>query len=161
MNRFFQYLIIVTAALVSGSFAKDTDKADKAPSGYFTMDEMDKAQAKAKASKKLIAVLVKGSNDNCPHCVAAMSNGQSALRGDCVMVFTRAGSVMEKASSLSGAAKSGLSGCPDGAAVTFVVFDPELQEVVAKMGRDELETDRKAVGEMKKTVAASKKKLFP
>ena len=37
--------LIVTAAFVSGSFAKDTDKADKAPSGYFTMDEMDKAQA--------------------------------------------------------------------------------------------------------------------
>lgn len=151
--------LIVTVAFVSGSFAKE--KEDKAPSGYFTMDEMEKAQAKAKATKKMIAVLVKGSNDACPHCAAAMTNGQSALRGDCVLVFTRTSGAMEKASALGEAAKSGLSGCPDGAAVTFVVFDPELKEVVAKLGRDPLETDRKAVADMKKTVAEAKKKAFP
>jgi hypothetical protein len=90
-----------------------------------------------------------------------MSNGSSALKGDCVMVFVRSPGLSEKAAAESPAVKSGLSGCPTGAAVTVVVFDPEMKEVVTKLGRDELENDKKAVSEMKKSVKAASKKYFP
>ena len=131
-----------------------------APSGYYTFADLAKAQEKAKTSKKLIAVLAKGANDNCPHCVTAMGVGQATLRADCVMVFTRSEGLSSKTESLSAGAKSGLSGCPTGAAVTFVVFNPEMTEMVAKIGRDDLENDRKAVAALKKTVSQAKKTYF-
>ena len=146
-------LVILPLAL-SAKEAKE-----KAPAGYYTFDELAKAQEKAKTSKKLIAVLAKGANDDCPHCVTAMGVGQATLRTDCVMVFTRSENLSSKTSALSEAAKSGLSGCPTGAAVTFVVFNPEMTEVVGKIGRDALENDRKAVADFKKTVSEAKKKL--
>ncbi|MEQ1853130.1 MAG: hypothetical protein ABMA01_16250 [Chthoniobacteraceae bacterium] len=147
-------LAILPLSLVAKE-AKET-----APAGYYTFADLAKAQEKAKTSKKLIAVLAKGMNDNCPHCVTAMGVGQTTLRTDCVMVFTRAETLSSKTASLSDAAKSGLGGCPTGAAVTFVVFNPEMTEMVAKIGRDELENDRKAVAELKKTVSAAKKNYF-
>ena len=145
-------LVILPLAL-SAKEAKE-----KAPAGYYTFDELAKAQEKAKTSKKLIAVLAKGANDDCPHCVTAMGVGQATLRTDCVMVFTRSEGLPAKTASLSEAAKSGLGGCPTGAAVTYVVFNPEMTEVVGKIGRDALESDRKAVAELKKTVSEAKKK---
>ena len=56
--------------------------------------------------------------------------------------------------------KQGLAGSPTGAAVTFVIFNPDLTEVVGKIGRDALETDRKAVSALKKTVDEAKKKSY-
>jgi hypothetical protein len=74
--------LVAILALPLAVFAKETK--EKAPSGYISIDELAKAQEKAKASKKLIAVLAKGMNDNCPHCSTAMGIGQSALKSDCV-----------------------------------------------------------------------------
>jgi hypothetical protein len=163
--KLLRKLTVILSALccVNFSVAKEDakPKKEKVPSGYFGWDELDKAKEKAKSTKKLIAVLAKGENDACPHCVAAMSSGSSALRGDCVMVFVRSPGLAAKVAAESPAVKSGLSGCPTGASVTVVVFDPEFKEVVAKLGRDELENDRKAVSEMKKTVKAAAKKYFP
>jgi hypothetical protein len=133
---------------------------ERAPSGYYSLDDLGKAQEKAKTGKKLIAVLAKGANDNCPHCVTAMGVGQTTLRNDCILVFTRAEGLSNKTSSLPDGAKSGLSGCPTGASVTFVVFNPEMTEMVAKIGRDELENDRKAVATLKKTVSDARKNYF-
>ena len=138
-------------------FAKDTK--EKAPSGYISIDELTKAQEKAKSSKKLIAVLAKGENDSCPHCATAMSVGQSAFKGDCVLVFTRSENIGSK-SGLPETVKNGLAGSPTGAAVTFVIFNPELTEVVGKIGRDELESNKKAVSALKKTVEEAKKKSY-
>ena len=136
-----------------------TDAKEKVPAGFSPLADLAKVQEKAKTGKRLIAVLAKGADDNCPHCATAMSVGMATLRSDCVMVFTRSEGLPEKTSSLTDAAKHGLSGCPTGAAVTYVVFNPDMTEVVAKIGRDALETDRKAVAEFKKTVSAAKKKL--
>jgi hypothetical protein len=152
------YSLLALAILPLAIVAKEAK--EKAPSGYYTFDEIAKAQEKAKTSKKMIAVLAKGMNDNCPHCVTAMGVGQSTLRNDCVLVFTRAETLPSKTASLPEAAKSGLGGCPTGASVTFVVFNPEMTEMVAKIGRDQLENDRKAVAELKKTVSAAKKNYF-
>ena len=149
--------LLVAAALTPLSlFAKDTK--EKAPSGFILIEELAKAQEKAKAGKKLIAVLAKGEDDACPHCAAAMSAGQSAFKGDCVLVFTRSESISTK--TLPEVVKNGLAGSPTGAAVTFVIFNAELTEVVGKIGRDELESDKKAVSALKKTVDEAKKKVY-
>ena len=137
--------------------AKDTK--EKAPQGYIALEDIAKAQEKAKASKKLIAVIAKGADDNCPHCTAALSVSQATLHNDCVMVFTRSEGLRERTSSLSEAAKKGLSGVPTGAWVEAVVFDPDMSTVVAKLGRHALENDKKAVAEMKKAVSAARKAL--
>ncbi len=137
--------------------AKDTK--EKVPAGYIALEDIAKAQEKAKASKKLIAVVAKGANDACPHCATAFSVSQTTLRNDCIMVFTRAEGLNERASSLSDAAKSGLSGIPTGASVTAVVFNPDMTTVVAKLGRDELEANKKEVADMKKAVSAARKEL--
>ena len=154
----FVHFLLALAILPLTLTAKDTK--EKAPAGYIAFDDLAKAQEKAKTSKKLIAVLAKGADDNCPHCAAAMSVGQTTLKNDCVLVFTRAEGLASRTTSLSAAAKSGLNSSPTGASVTFVVFNPEMTEVVAKLGRTALETDKKAVAEMKKTVSAAKKTYF-
>lgn len=137
--------------------AKDTK--EKVPAGYIALEDLAKAQEKAKASKKLIAVIAKGANDNCPHCATAFSVSQATLRNDCVMVFTRAEGLGERTSSFSEAAKNGLSGIPTGASVVAVVFNPDMSTVVAKLGRDELEANKKEVADMKKAVSAARKTL--
>ncbi len=137
--------------------AKDTK--EKPPTGYIALEEIAKAQEKAKASKKLIAVIAKGADDNCPHCTTAFAVSNATLRNDCVMVFTRSEGLRERTSSLTETAKKGLSGVPTGAWVEAVVFDPDMNTVVAKLGRNALENDKKAVAEMKKAVSAAKKAL--
>lgn len=155
----FLSLLIAAALTPLALFAKDTkDTKEKAPSGFIPIEELTKAQEKAKAGKKLIAVLAKGEDDACPHCAAAMSAGQSAFKGDCVLVFTRSESISTK--TLPEVVKNGLAGSPTGAAVTFVIFNAELTEVVGKIGRDALESDKKAVSAMKKTVDEAKKKAY-
>ena len=148
--------LLAVVAMPLAVFAKESK--EKAPSGYISIDELAKAQEKAKTGKKLIAVLAKGANDNCPHCVAAMGVGQSALKGDCVLVFTRSENIGGK--SLPEPVKNGLAGSPTGAAVTFVVFNADMTEVVGKIGRDALESDKKAVNALKKTVDEAKKKYY-
>lgn len=145
--------LLASLTLVFSASAKD-----KVPSGYYGIDELPKAQEKAKASKKLIAILAKGENDACPLCSSAMGTGASALKGDCVMVFTRAESI--GTATMPEPVKQGLAGSPTGAAVTFVVFNPDLTEVVVKLGRDEINNDRKAVSAAKKTVKEAEKKYF-
>ena len=156
MKKLLSILIAATLAPLA-LFAKETK--DKAPSGYIPIEELAKAQEKAKAGKKLIAVLAKGADDTCPHCAAAMSAGQAAFKSDCVLVFTRSESI-GSATTLPEPVKRGLAGSPTGAAVTFVIFNPDLTEVVGKIGRDALETDRKAVSALKKTVDEAKKKSY-
>lgn len=155
--KMFLQLILALAILPLTLSAKDVK--EKVPAGYIAFSDLAKAQEKALASKKLIAVLAKGADDNCPHCVTAMNVGQTALRNDCVLVFTRAEGLSNKTGSLSEAAKSGLDSSPTGASVTFVVFTPDMSAVVAKLGRGALENDKKAVAEMKKTVSAARKAL--
>jgi hypothetical protein len=138
--------------------AKDTK--EKVPAGYYPLADLAKVQEKAKASKKFIAVVAKGADDNCPHCATALAVGQTTLRNDCVLVFTRAEGVSGKTASLPSAVQSGLNGSPTGASVTFVVFNPDLSAVVAKLGRTALETDRKAVAEMKKKVSEARKNFY-
>jgi hypothetical protein len=146
--------IVIVPFALSAKEAKE-----KVPNGFYPLADIAKVQEKAKTGKKLIAVLAKGANDNCPYCAAATNTGLATLRSDCVMVFTRSEGLSEKTSSLPDAAKNGLSGCPTGAAVTFVVFNPDMTEVVGKIGRDALNNDRKAVTEFKKSVSVAKKKL--
>jgi hypothetical protein len=148
--------ILAIVALPLAVVAKETK--EKAPSGYIPIEELTKAQEKAKAGKKLIAVLAKGLNDSCPHCSTAKGVGESALKGDCVLVFTRAENLGDK--TLPEPVKNGLAGSPTGAAVTFVVFNPDLTEVVGKIGRDTLESDKKAVTSLKKSVDEAKKKYY-
>jgi hypothetical protein len=146
------------AALAGLTLVFTAHAKDKAPSGYYGLDELSKAQEKAKASKKLIAILAKGENDACPLCAAAMGTGGSALKSDCVMVFTRSESLAS--ANLPQPVKNGMAGSPTGAAVTFVVFNPELTEVVVKMGRDEINNNRKTISDAKKAIKEAEKKYF-
>jgi hypothetical protein len=150
-------LLSLLAIIAMPLAAIGKDSKEKAPSGYISIDELAKAQEKAKTGKKLIAVLAKGANDNCPHCVTAKSVGESALKSDCVLVFTRSENIGSK--TLPEPVKNGLAGSPTGAAVTFVVFNQDMTEVVGKIGRDALETDKKAVSALKKTVDEARKKI--
>lgn len=152
----FLPLFVAIALTPLGVLAKDAK--EKVPTGYFSIDELSQAKEKAKASKKLIAVVARGADDTCPHCIAAMSAGQSAFKSDCVLVFTRSESLPNAA--LPAPVNQGLAGSHTGAAVTFVIFNPEMTEVVGKIDRDPLETDRKAVSAMKKTVDEAKKKAY-
>ena len=51
------------------------------------------------------------------------------------------------------------AGFTTGAAVTFVVFNPEMTEILAEAGRKELQSDKKATAEFKKKVQEAKRAL--
>jgi hypothetical protein len=46
-----------------------------------------------------------------------------------------------------------------GASVTFVVFNPDMSEILAEASRKELQSDKKATSAFKKEVQAAKKTL--
>lgn len=130
---------------------------DKAPRGYEPISELEAARSEA-GGKKLIVVLVKGMDDSCPNCVSAMENGERAIGAGVVKVFVRAEEIN----------KADLSAYPQafqerakkkftyGSAVTFLVFDPAMEKLIAEATRTELQSNKKLTADFKKTIQEAK-----
>ena len=74
------------------------------------------------------------------------------------MVFTRV-KALPNNSKLSKEVKKATKGTPDGASVSFFIFDPAMKSLKAKASRDILESDKKAIREFKNTVREARKEL--
>ncbi len=125
------------------------------------MSELKECQTKAVAGRKLVVLVVKGMDDACPDCAAAMENGLKAVGSRVVKVFARAETIGKADAGDFTAALQERVGRQfvTGAAVTFVVFDPEMSRIVAEAGRRELQSDRKATAAFKKQVQQAKREL--
>jgi hypothetical protein len=145
-------LQLLLAALFLG-----TAVAGDAPRGFMESDEFAEAQEKARKTKKLIAVAVKG-DDGCPRCAAAMENGTKAIKSDCVMVFMRVPQA-RSGEEIPASVHEQVKNSPGGASVTFYVFDPELETLIATAGRKELEADRDATKAFKEKVDEARDEL--
>lgn len=134
---------------------------DDAPRGFMPISELKDAQTKATADKKLVVLVVKGMDDACPNCAAALENGEKAVGSGVVKVFARAETIRQQDSAAFPFALKERLKKPfvTGAYVTFVVFDPGMSKVVAEAGRKELQSDKKATADFKKAVQDAKKTL--
>ena len=133
---------------------------DDVPRGFTPLSELKDAQTKADG-KKLVVLVVKGMDDTCPNCAAALANGLKAVGSGVVKVFARAETI----------GKADASGFPPalqerikqmfttGAAVTFVVFNPDMSSIIVEASRKELQNDKKATAEFKKKVQDAQKAL--
>jgi hypothetical protein len=126
--------------------------AGEVPRGFLPYAELAQAQAKAKTEKKLLAVVSKGDNDSCPHCASALESGTKAVHSDCVFVFARVADLRAKADTLPAKLKDEAMKASDGASVYFYVFDPDLGSLIAKADREQLDNNKTATREFKKTV---------
>lgn len=151
-------IAVLSALMFSGiAFAAKDD----VPRGFAPLSELKEAQTEAAAEKKLVVLVVKGMDDACPNCAAALDNGLKAVGSGVVKVFARAETIGKAdASGFSPALQSRVKqNFTTGAAVTFVVFDPEMSKVIAEAGRKELQSDKKATAAFKKEVQEAKKAL--
>jgi hypothetical protein len=107
---------------------------------------------------KLIAIVAKGFDDDCPGCAAASKNGTRAIKSDCVLVFSGV-SKLRSHKDLPQALESATERPVDGARVTFYVFDPALEKLIVQAGRDELESNRTEIKPFKEAVDDARKEL--
>ena len=156
MRRNLPFLALATIIGLGGLHAKDD-----APRGFKPISELDEAKASAVEDKRLLVVVVKGADDACPNCVAALENGERAVGSGVVKVFARAEALNQGGSPgfppalKERAAKKFTTG----AAVTFLVFNPDGTELLAEATRKELQSDKKATAAFKKEVAEHKRAL--
>ena len=164
MFRFFPIVmkkpifILVSALLLS---VLPSAARDDAPRGFSPISELKEAQAKAVSDKKLVVLVVKGKDDACPNCTAALENGEKAIGSGVVKVFARAETIgKEDASAFPPVLQARVKrNFTTGASVTFVVFDPAMSKIIVEAGRSELQSDKKATAEFKKAVQDAKKDL--
>lgn len=151
-------LILVSAVLLS---ALPATAKEETPRGFSSLSELQDVQAKATADKKLVVLVVKGMNDSCPYCAAALANGLKAVGSGVVKVFARAETIgAADASAFTPALKTRVQQqFTRGAAVTFVVFDPEITKILVEAGRQELQSDKKTIAAFKQKVQDAKKAL--
>jgi cytochrome c2 len=134
---------------------------DKAPSGYQPISEYKEAIAKSNG-KKLIVLVVKGLDDKCPNCKDAMKNGERAVGSEVIKIFARA-ETLNKADlstypqALQDRAKKTFT---TNAFVTFLVFDPKMEKIIAESSRTELQSNKKLIAEFKKVVQEAQGKLW-
>ena len=133
---------------------------DDVPRGFTPLAELKEAQTKA-AGKKLVVLVVKGMDDACPNCAAALENGLKAVGSGIVKVFARAETIGKADASgfpptLQERIKQGFT---TGASVTFVVLNPDMSSIIAEASRKELQNDKKATAEFKKKVQEAQKAL--
>lgn len=134
---------------------------DDAPRGFQPISELESAKSEAGEKQRLLIVVVKGADDACPNCATTLDNGERAIGSGVVKVFARAEAL--NSADLSGfpaalkerAAKKFTTG----AAVTFLVFNPDGTKLLAEAGRKELQSDKKAIAQFKKDVGEHKKAL--
>ena len=151
-------LVAISAILLS---ALPAAAKDDAPRGFSSISELKEAQAKAAANNQLVVLVVKGMDDSCPNCAAALENGEKAIGSGVVKVFARAETIAkEDASAFTPTLQERVKKLfTTGASVTFVVFDPAMSKIIVEASRKELQSDKKATAEFKKTVQNAKKAL--
>lgn len=142
---------------ISSISAKDKDK-EKVPRGYEPISGLAEARSEA-AGKKLVVVLVKGLDDACPNCAAAVENGERAIGSGVVKVFARAetlntADLADYPQAFQERAKKKFT---TNASVTFLVFDPGMEKLIAEATRTELQNNKKLTTEFKKTVQEAKR----
>ncbi len=133
---------------------------DDVPRGFKPLTELQEGQTKADG-KKLIVLVVKGMNDSCPNCATTMDNGLKAVGSGIVKLFARAETIREMdQTDFPDTLKTRIAkGFTTGASVTFVVFTPDMTEIVAEGTRKELQNNKKATREFKTQVKTAKKAL--
>jgi len=153
--KFIIALLSLACTLILPVTAKDD-----APSGYLPLAKIEEAKTKA-AGKKLIVLMVKGMDDACPNCAAAVDNGESALGSGVVKLFARAETIGKAdATGFSPALQERIKlQFVTGAAVTFLVFNPDMTTLITEASRKELQSDKKAIAAFKKEVQEAKKAL--
>ena len=156
MKRLSFCLLLISTLGMAGVRAKDD-----APRGFQPISELESAKATAIAKKQLLVVAIKGADDNCPHCTAAMDSGEKAVGSGVVKVFARA-EALNKAdvSNFPPAFKErAKKQFTTGAWVVFLVFNPDGTKLLAESNRTELDGDSKAISAFKKKVSEEKKAL--
>lgn len=151
-------LVVLVSALFT---ALSAAAKDDVPRGFSPLSELKTAQAEATAEKKLVVLVVKGMDDACPNCAAALDNGLQAVGSGVVKVFARAETIGKgDASTFTPALQARVKrNFTTGASVTFVVFDPEMTKIIVEADRSVLQNDKKATTTFKKTVQEAKKAL--
>lgn len=148
--------LTASAALILG--LTSLTAKEKAPRGYEPISEIEAVRAEAEG-KKLVVVLVKGANDGCPNCVSAVENGERAIGSGVEKVFARAEALNSADLSAMPAAlkERAQKKFSTGASVTFLVFDPNMEKLIAEATRTELQGNKKLTAAFKKTVAEAKR----
>jgi hypothetical protein len=128
--------------------------------GSKPIDKLDAEVAKVKASKKLICIVYTGSDESCPHCAAAAANGVKAVRGSAEVVVIKQVQAKDKTftAKFTPAVQEMLAKQPTNAWVSFNVYDPDMNTLIASIGR-ELETNKEATKEFTAKVKAAKAEL--
>lgn len=134
---------------------------DKIPAGYKPIAEFKEAIEESKGDK-LIVLVVKGLDDDCPNCKEAMKNGERAVGSGVMKLFARA-------ETLNGADLSAYPAAlqervrqqsfTTNAWVTFLVFDPKMEKIIAESSRKELQSNKQLTADFKKAVQEAKQKL--
>lgn len=126
--------------------------------GAKPLEKLEAEQAKAKASKKLFVIAYKGRHDTCPYCEEAATVGARAIRGVAESIVITEDQVKDAAAieKLPAAVKGWLRKQPTNAWVAFGVFDVEMTTLIASIGRNELNGDKKLVREFSDKIKAAK-----
>ncbi len=151
-------LFTAFVTLILGSLSLSAD--DKVPRGYQPLSEYKEGITKS-GGKKLIMLVVKGLDDSCPNCKEAMENGERAVGSGVIELFARAENLNKADLStypqaLQDRAKKGFT---TNAFVTFLVFDPKMEKIIAEASRTELQSNKKLTAEFKKVVQEAKQEL--
>jgi hypothetical protein len=150
-------LMAASALLALGNlFAKDD-----VPRGYDPISDLEKARTEATTKNKLIMLVVKGRDDDCPYCVSALANGEKAVGSGVVKVFARAEALntMETSTFPPALQERARRKFTTGASVTVLVFNPDMSKLLAQATRRQLESDRKAISAFQKEVSEHKRQL--
>lgn len=151
---------IAALLCLSASLILPLSARDDTPRGFAPLSELQEVQAKAEG-RKLVVLVVKGMDDNCPYCAAALENGEKSVGSGVVKVFARAETIRKaNSATFTPALKERIGkGFTTGAAVTFVVFSPDMTRIVAEASRKELESNKTTISAFKKEVQEAKKAL--
>ena len=129
------------------------------PRGYKSTQEFDVAKEDAISKKKLLTILFKGSDDNCPNCDTTIENGEKAAKSSSVLLFARVNDFHKNKTGLPKEILKQVDNLSGGASVSFYVFNPTTLELVTKGSRTELQNNKKKIKEFKDAVRAAKKEL--
>lgn len=133
---------------------------DKVPGGYQPLSGYKEGITKSDG-KKLIMLVVKGLDDSCPNCKEAMENGERAVGPGVIKLFARAETLNKADLSMYPKAlqERAKKTFVTNAFVTFLVFDPTMDKIIAEASRTELQSNKKLTAEFKKVVQEAKQKL--
>lgn len=128
--------------------------------GAKPLEKLEAEQTKAKASKKLLAIIYTGKDKACPYCEEAASNGAKAVRGVAETVEITEDQVKSPAiDKLPAVVKTWLKKQPTNAYVAVGVFDTDLTTLIASIGRNDLNGEKKVVREFTDKAKAAKDEL--